>query len=210
MTLHECVALVGKRWRLVVGVALAFVVLTVGATFLISPIYQAKIQLFIATRADANNPSQVYEAGAFSAARVKSYAGIVNSPRVLDPVIKQLGMATTASDLGSRVSADTPLDTVLINISVNDASPEVAARVANAIGRQLSQVIVDLETSTGSREPPVRAIVVSEAQPPQNPVWPNLPINLVLGLVVGLAVAVGLAVVLTSRDTTDKDGGDLP
>jgi succinoglycan biosynthesis transport protein ExoP len=208
LTLHEYLAVVGGRWRLVVGVVLAFVALAVGATFAISPIYQATTQLFVATHADANNLSQATDASTFSAARVKSYAGIATSPRVLDPVIGQLGLTTTARQLGSRVSADAPLDTVLINVSVKDSSPEGAARLANAIARQLSRAIFDLETSAGSREPPVHATVVSEAQLPQNPVWPSLPINLVLSLVFGLAVALGLAVVLKSRDTTVENEHD--
>jgi succinoglycan biosynthesis transport protein ExoP len=209
VTLREYLAVVRSRWGLVVAVVLAFVVLAVGTTFLISPLYAAKTQLFVATRADPNNPTQVYEAGAFSAARVKSYAEIATSPLVLDPVIARLGMATTAHDLERKISAVVPLDTVVINLSVIDASPETAARLANTIARQLSTAISELEASAGSRQPLVRATVVSEAQPPQSPVWPSLPINLVLGLVIGLAVAVSLAVLLKSRETTATNEDDL-
>lgn len=200
MTLYEYLVVVQKRWLLVLGSVLTFVALSVIATFVIPPVYQAKTQLFVATRADANNPLQFQQAGAFSAARVKSYAEIATSPRVLDPVIRQVGIRETARELSQRVSADAPLDSVLINISVSDGSAATAALLANAIAHQLPRVISDLETSAGSLEPPVRATVVSDAAPPQSPVWPSLPINLVLGLVVGSAVAIGLAVHM-SRQT---------
>lgn len=72
MTLYEYLVVIKKNWLLVLGLLLAFVTLSIIATFVIPPVYQAKTQLFVATRADANNPLQVQQAGAFSAARVKS------------------------------------------------------------------------------------------------------------------------------------------
>ena len=57
---------------------------------------------------------------------------MVTSPMVLKPVIAALRLPTTAEVLARSITADSPLDTVLINITVTDENPKTASDVANA------------------------------------------------------------------------------
>ena len=46
-----------------------------------------------------------------------SYADVITTPTVLDPVIKTLPLNTTAAELGAQISADVPANTVKIRCS---------------------------------------------------------------------------------------------
>ena len=81
--------------------------------------------------------------------RVRSYADIASSPRITGPVVERLGLSESASDLAGRIEAEAPLDTVLINLSVTDTSPERAAGIANAAASQFTKVVEQLETPPG-------------------------------------------------------------
>ena len=61
--------------------------------------------------------SSALEGSSFTQQRVKSYAEIVDSPRVLDPVINDLDLDVSATSLASRVKATVPLGTTLINVT---------------------------------------------------------------------------------------------
>ena len=55
---------------------------------------------------------------------MKSYSDLITTPTVLDPVISDLHLNTTADALGQRVTASVPLDTVLIDVMVDDPNPQ--------------------------------------------------------------------------------------
>jgi capsular exopolysaccharide synthesis family protein len=207
--LRAYLTVLAKRWLLIAAIVLLSVSASVGVTFLTPPTYQAHAQLFVSTQVDAGNAAQLQQGGTFSTARVKSYTNLATSPKVLDPVIAQLGLQLTAAQVASKVRADAPLDTVLINITVNDGASKSAAALANAVGDQLTKVIQELETPTGSRTSPVKATIVSQAVPADSPISPSLPINTALGLLVGLVLGVGVAVLRDKLDTSVKDAKDL-
>ena len=62
-------------------------------------VYQARTQLFVSTSGSADS-TQLLQGSSFTQQRVKSYSDLITTPTVLDPVIKQLGLNTTADALG--------------------------------------------------------------------------------------------------------------
>lgn len=211
MELRGYVAVIGKRWVLILSILVMAVAASAGAALLVQPTYQAETQLFVSTQIDAGNLNQaLFQGGSFSVDRVKSYTQLATSPKVLDLTIDQLQLQLTAQQLAAKVNASVPLDTVLIQISASDRSPERAAALANSVGASLGQVIEELEAAPNAAgTSPVKAIVVSVAIVPTVPTWPNLTILLVIGLLGGLIVGVGLAMLLESLDTSVKGAADL-
>src|SRR6266545_5913842 len=115
------------------------------ATELSRPVYEAHTQLFVATWTGADT-ADLNEGQIFSQARVQSYAAIVATRQVTEPVVRELRLQTTPDELMSRISAQAPLNTVLINITVRDTEPWRAARIANAVALRFSVVVEKLET----------------------------------------------------------------
>ena len=132
--------------RILVGLCtllgfIASVIITATTT----PLYQSNAQLFVSTPAAALDISTLATGGSFSQQRVKSYAQIINSPMTLKPVIKKLELSLTPEQLAEQITSSAPLDTVLIDITVTDPDPLLAADIANAVTDQFGKTVAALE-----------------------------------------------------------------
>ncbi|WP_280838772.1 polysaccharide biosynthesis tyrosine autokinase [Micromonospora sp. A200] len=166
-----------------------------------TPMYQADVQLFVSISSTDAGAADLNQGGTFAQQRVKSYVDIVDSPTVTNAVLQSLQLPYTADELAEKITAASPPNTVLLNISVTDPSPQMARDIADAVASQVSKFIVDLETPTGATTSPVKAAITKSASLPTAPVSPRTNLNLALGLLVGLASGAGLAVL---RHTLDK------
>ena len=182
-------------------------------SFLATPVYEAKVQLFVSTPSSALDIGALAQGSSFSQQRVKSYAQVINGPETLTPVIKELGLNTTAAELGKRVSASAPLDTVLINVTVSDTNAYLAMSIANAIGRQFSLTANTLESSDPTMGGSIKVSVVKSAVRPEAPSSPKKGINLILGFILGFGLGTGLSILRQMFDNTVKSEehlGDVP
>jgi len=107
------------------------------------------------------------------------------------------------------VSATVPLDTVLIEVTVTDSSPEQAAKIADALGEQFPATIEQLEQVAAGQASPVKVTLVRKAQVDPAPISPKPSRNIALGLVLGLLLGFGLALLRDMLDTTIKGERDV-
>ncbi|GAA3040885.1 polysaccharide biosynthesis tyrosine autokinase [Streptomyces glomeratus] len=219
MDLHGFLKALARRWPTVVVCLVLAIGAALAATGLSTPVYEARAQLFVATRT-ADDTTQLNQGQSFSQARVQSYAEIVTTRQVIGPVVKRLRLHTTPEELASRITASAPLNTVLIDITVRDTAPRRAARIANAVAERFGAVVERLETprrTAGSERvrgyfsrsgplpaSPVTLGVTQEAVPPSVPVSPRPLLNLAVGVLGGLLLGAGLVAVRETLDTTLK------
>jgi polysaccharide biosynthesis transport protein len=208
MDLEQYVRVLRAHWLLI----LASVVVCVGAAAAFAwtrtPIYAAKTQLFVSTGGAPDDLSQTYQGGLFSQQRVLSYADIVSSPAVAQAVVEQLDLPETVQQLQSEIDASVPLNTVLINVTVKDRSPQRAKAIADAVGEQFPRFVSTLEAPQAGRSSPVKVSVTSEAQLPTAPVSPRKVFYLMFGALFGLALGVGGAVLREALDDRIRDEDD--
>lgn len=209
MGLAEYLRVLRKHWMVIALSAIAGVVLAGVLSTATTPRYQAESQVFVSTRS-ADTLNDIVAGNSFTANQVSSYTALVSSPRVLQPVIDQLGLADSVDSLAARVSAESPEDTVLITIGVSDPDPQLAAETADAIASSLATVVSDLESPSGDEGSPVQISTVREAQVPETPVTPRTALNIALGLVLGLLIGVGIAVLRSTLDTRVRSEDDIP
>ena len=182
------------------------------ATTLVTPMYQANVQLFVSTPY-SSDLSSIIQGSSFSQQRVKSYAQIINGPSTLMPVIKRLKLKDEYAELAKRVKASAPLDTVLINVAVSDASPKLAAKIADAVGAEFSRTVNELELAQKSDLAAIKVSMVKSARIPTEPSSPRPLLNLLLGLLLGFALGVGISIVRQIFDSSvksEKDLADVP
>lgn len=208
MDLHDYYRVVRKRWRAIAAVTLLMVGLAALLTLWSPKTYQARTQLFVST-SGGQDSTQLLQGNTFTQQRVKSYSDLITTPTVLDPVIKSLGLSGTADQLGSRITASVPLDTVLIDVLVSDGNPEQAARIASAVGKQFSTSILELERVNDDSVSPVKVSVVRPPSVPVSPISPNPVRNIGLGVVLGLLVGLGVALLRDTFDTSIKSERDV-
>lgn len=210
MTLRSYARVMRKRWRIIVALTLLGLGGAAAITLVMPVTYSAQATAFVAITApgtdSANSTSNnsLYQSSQFALQRVKSYSNVVNSPAVLEPVIAQLNLNTTVDELQRRVTADNPVDTVLLNVTAKDSSAAGAQRTANAVTDQLGKVIERLETSKEGTTPPVKVTTAVPASVPTAPISPRTNLNMVLGFLVGLSLGIVAAVMRELQDTSMK------
>jgi len=207
--LRDYVRVLRRRWRLIALAVLASVGASAVVTLSTTPTYQSHAKLFVSTQVGTDNASGVYQGGLLAQQRVKSYVDLVQGQRVAERVVERLALPMTAVALRRKVDASSPLDTVLLKITVTDASPAQAQRIADATAAAFTEFVTEIEKPTGGGTPPVKVSVVEQAQIAETPVAPRAKLNLALGLLVGLAIGAGGAVLRETFDTRLKDTSDL-
>src|SRR5215204_5939561 len=154
------------------------------ATLMMPKAYTATTRLFFAVAGDS--VSALEQGSSFAEKQMASYAEVATSPRVLDKVVEQLGLNTTAVELADSIEANVSVDTVIIEIAATDPSPPQAARIANAVATELANAAGDLTPSLANGSDAVRATTLAVAQVPTSPSSPNILRNLGAGLLLGL------------------------
>jgi len=209
VTIRAYFRVMSKRWRVIVACTMLGLAAAAGITFAMPVTYSAEATAFVAIASSGTDTStSIYQSSQFALQRVKSYTEVVHSPDVLQPVIDSLRLDESIEELRTTVTAENPVDTVLIKVSVTSSSPAGAQRTANATSDQLGKVIEQLETSREGGTPPVKVTTAVPAALPQFPVSPRRTINLALGILAGLGLGVIGSVLRDQQDTTIK-GDDL-
>jgi Mrp family chromosome partitioning ATPase len=147
--------------------------------------YRASAQIFVTTKQATVGALAAGET--FVQSQMQSYASIVTSSLVIAPVEQRLDLG--GRGLAGEVSADAPLDQVLLNVHVQDSSASRAAAIANAVAEQTIVVITRLQSSA------VELTVIHSAVAPSGPVSPREKLDLAIGalggLLIGLALVIG-------------------
>ena len=115
MELAEYLGTLRRRWLFITALAL----LGAGIGFVLglnSPkMYKASSSVFVSTQRGSTT-TELVQGSTFTQNLIQSYAKLAKMPSVLGPVITKLNLQTTPERLADAVSADTPLNTVLIEI----------------------------------------------------------------------------------------------
>jgi succinoglycan biosynthesis transport protein ExoP len=192
MELRDYVRLIARRWRTMLAVLLIVMCAGVGYIVISPKEYAARSQIFFSV-GSVEDGDQLLDLTSFSQQRVKSYAAAVTSPRALQPVIDELGLDTTTTQLSRSVDATVPLDTVLLEIVVTGESRQEAQEVAQALNDSMLDLITDLEQPL-SGQYPLEVSVLQDGVLDRGQQGPSAPIILIISFLVGsvLAFAVGL------------------
>ena len=186
-----------------------------GATFgllvsVASPkLYKAGSQIFISTPTPAIDIGELQQGSSFAQQRVISYSRVISGPATLVPVIEELGLKMSSSELAGKISSSAPLGTVLINIDVTDVSPIRAAAIANAVAVQFGKTIQTLELPQFGDSSGVKSTMVRSAEVPSSPSSPNTKLNLLTGLFFGFIIACLIGIVRQIFDSTVKNADHL-
>ena len=210
MGLRDYLNVLRKRWTLVV--AALFVCVIAGSLFVVSSTkkYEATAQIFVSTAgSDGTTAADLAQGNTFAQARVQSYTSVATSPTVTDEVVKSLNLRISSDDLAKEITADAPLNKILINLHVTDRDPVQAARLANAVAQQFTIVVQNLEQTNASTPSPVKLTVTHPAQTPTGPVTPRTKLDIAIAVLVGLVLGLGLAFLRELLDNTIKDPAEL-
>jgi capsular exopolysaccharide synthesis family protein len=205
--LGEYLEILRRRWLGVLIIVLTTLALASAVTLAIPKQYTATTRLFIAVTGESlTDLSQISN---FAEKQMASYAEVATSPRVLRPVIDQLGLRTTPKELAESVEATVPVGTVILEIAVTDRDPARAAQIANAVGQELAKATAELSPQRQDGTKAVQATPIAEAQVLDKASSPKILQNLALGLILGLLLGLGVAVLRHILDTKVRNEDDV-
>ncbi|WP_338449985.1 Wzz/FepE/Etk N-terminal domain-containing protein [Niallia oryzisoli] len=205
-TIHLKEVLLKLKKRL--GLIVIFTTLAVIATgvmsyFVLPPIYQASTQLLVnktQSEQPLYNPGEVQT----NLQLINSYNVIIKSPAILDQVVEELGMNLTVAELNEKITVSSEEDSQVLNLTVQDSDPQMAANIANETAEVFQEKIVTLMNIDNVN-------ILSKAKVEENPspIKPKPLLNMALALVIGFMLGVGTALFLELLDNTIKSEQDI-
>ncbi len=190
-----------KSWWLVL--ATLAVALAIGAYVTVSTPkqYATHVTFFVQTPSD--QLSVAAQGDAFGQKRVNSYVQLVNTDRLLKPVLLETRVNLTPPQLSREISASGDLNTVLLSVTITDPSPTQSVEIAKSVATQLVKLVAVLEASSADTQgSTVRLELVSGPTLDNTPVSPRPLINYSLAAIVGLLIGLGLAITREVIDTS--------
>ncbi|MEU2349084.1 Wzz/FepE/Etk N-terminal domain-containing protein [Modestobacter sp. NPDC049651] len=189
MDVRTTLGLLARRWLVVVGTAVVAALVVGVLAWSRTPTYTASADVLVSVAAPETRSTNVLASGSqFILQRMTSYAELATASRVLDPVATALG--TDPDELSQHVAATASVDTALVRIRAGDRDPETAARMADAVARQLEDAVGDLENGT------VRAALTAPAQVPGSPSDTSAVVLVALAAAGGLVLGAALVLLL--------------
>jgi capsular polysaccharide biosynthesis protein len=184
-------ALIGEAFAVI---TLAVLVIPLVISLYKTPTYEATVKMLV-SQEWTEGPTTSWDGGDPQETVLAVYR-VVDVESVVRAAIEQLKLPDldTQEMLLEDVSVEPDPGTMFINVSYRDSDPRRAQLIANTIAEMSSQKISD-------GMPGANSIVAKIWQPatlPENPVSPNLALNMLLaltawGLLLGLLIAVSLS-----------------
>ncbi|WP_108248971.1 YveK family protein [Planctomonas deserti] len=205
MKLNDYVAVVLRRWVAVLMLAVLGGLAGWGIAQLIPSTYRATSGIYIMLTG-VENASELAQGSTFTRNLMPTYTELARTPEVLNPVIRDLGLEVTPNQLAERVTAENPLNTMVINVSVTDRSSSRSATIADALTASLATAIERFSPADSeSNAALVRVRLLAAGPDPQFPVAPNtrnyIAVGALGGLVAGVLYALGRSAAGRDRET---------
>lgn len=192
--------LLSKMWVIILtGMIAALATIAVTILF-ITPQYQSTTKMYVLSKQDSNTlTSQDMQT---SLSLTKDYAELIKSRTVTEGVINQLNLDMTHEEFLNKMTVSSTTDTRILSISVKDADPYVACKIANAV-RDVSanhiKNVMDIDAVN----------IVETANIPENKISPNVKKNGVIGALAGIVLAAAIVLVIYLSNDTIKSQEDV-
>jgi len=200
MELTDYLRVLRKYWVSVFAIFLAGIAGAAAISMLMAPVFTASAGVFLTVNS-GGTAGELNQGSSYAENQVRSYAQVVTTPVVLQPVINKLGLSLTTGGLADKVTTTVPANTAIVNIDVTGHDPAQTADIADAIAQQLTVIVDDLSPQGQGGTKSVKATIISPASVPTEWTSPRVVTNLALGAVLGLLLGVGQAILRYRLDT---------
>lgn len=207
MDLRDYVAALRKRWYIVAVLAIIGASVAFAQAHASPPQYRAQSTVFVSI-ARGSTTQELVQGSTFTQEIVGSYAKLATMPVVLDQVIYDLDLDTTPKALAEQITAENPLDTVIIEIDAVATTSTDAAELANGVADELTTTITNLSPSS-NKKAAVEVTVVARAEPPEEAFAPRTRLAALVGFAAGFGLGVAIAVVRALLDTRVRSAAEL-
>lgn len=184
-----------------IGLVLGFIY----SMYFVKPKYTAKTTLIMAQQNSSESSSKAVTATdvTLNDKLIATYQELAKSTTLVREVIENLGLSNVSEDeLKKEISVTTVKETQMLQISVTDADPELATKIANELGKVFSKKVAEIYKIDNIN-------TVDQAEVPQNPSNINHKKDLLIFSALGFVLSIGTILLINLLDTTVKNASSI-
>lgn len=185
---------------IMVGIILGLIAL-IGSKLFISPVYQSSTKLYILNRQNATGTTTLSDIQT-STQLTKDYKILVTSRTVTEQVISELGLDMTAAQLAGSITVNTPTDTRVLEIVVQNHDQYKAKEIADKV----AQISADSICKIMDTE---KVNVIEAGDFPSAPVSPNVKKNALIAAILGMLLSSAVIIVKFLMNDTIRSSEDI-
>lgn len=175
--------------------------------FFIVPQYSATTTLVLAqssSTVDKNGEAAITQADlTINSKLVSTYSELVKSKAVLSEVVESLGVEGLKEDnIRNNITVQSRKDTEIIEITVKNLDPNLAAQISNKIAEIFSEKVVEIYSISN-------IYILDRAEPNENPCNINHAKDIVIFAFIGIVISAVFVLVANMLDTTIKTEQDI-
>ena len=189
-----------KKMPITLIVSFVFLWFGIGYTcFFKTPLYRGDTTLILVKKSDGADQSTSLTQNDIMVNQklVSTYSQIIKSRRVLNQVIKKMGLECNVQTLSSKISVSSVSETEIIKISVSDKDKNEAAAIANKIAEVFTDEIVEIYNLEN-------VTIIDKAQTPDAPYNISKVRSALLALIAGAGLTSAILFVIYYFDTSVK------
>lgn len=181
-----------------VGAALIALLIT---QFLMTPMYESTASVYVINRQGEGGSATSSDVTA-ATSLTYDFEHMVTSRVILEPTLKRLNLDMTIEQLAKRVTVSNPTNTRILEITVEDESPEMAKRIADTLSDIAAETIVSIMEIEKVNQ-------IDKGLVAEKPSSPSLKKNVAIGGLLGAFLACGFVVLRFLLDDTIKTDEDV-
>ncbi len=185
---------------LLVCIALGYVY----TTYFVNPMYTATSTAILTsnTETEEGQTAVTQSEVTLNNSLLSTYRGIATSDSVVSTVISNLGLNISAEALKSQITVASATNTQIIQISVENDDPSLAAKIANEIRKVFTDRVAELYDMQNIKP-------LDDAKVPTEPSNINHVKDILLFLAGGIVLSVIYVVLANLLDNTVKSSSDI-
>lgn len=189
-----------KIWIIMLStIGIALITLIV-SKFMITPLYESTTKIYVLNRQETGTTT-INDLQS-SMQLTKDYQILVLSRPVTEQVIINLDLPYTSEELAKMITVNTPNDTRILEIKVENEDPYLAKNIADALA-DISAVriseVMDIE----------KVNIVEGGNLPEFPKSPDVKKYTLIGALLGAFLTAGIIIIIYLLNDTIKDADDI-
>ena len=193
-----------RKVGIIIIILLCIVAGYVYTTFFVSPVYKATSTAILTnnTEGEDGKTAVTQTEVTLNNSLLSTYRGIATSDSVVSKVISNLGLKVSAETLKNQISVTSATNTQIIQITVENADANLAAKIANEIRAVFTERVAELYDMQNIKP-------LDDAKVPTAPSNINHAKDIVMFAAIGIVIAILYVVVANLLDNTVKSSSDI-
>lgn len=167
--------------------------------FAMTPVYTSRSSILVLSKETTLTSLADIQLGT---SLTSDYTVLIKCTPVLEQVIKNLELDISSDALRNSISIENPSDSRILEISVQNADPEMAKKIVDEIANVASNYI-------GDKMEVIPPKIIETGKIPTVQSSPSMKKNVAMGFILGIVAAAAVVVVITIMDDTLKSEDDI-